>query len=312
MIFLATNLTYFMANAFLDPRSNYLGRRPPIPEEQVTATLAKYNLNDKEPILERWWNWLTDIFTSWNWGMSPTGVSVNSEVGYRVMTSAQLMLGATLMAAILGVAIGVFTASRQYSWADRFFQGLGIISMNTHTVVASLVLVLAALKINAMAGTTVFFVTGSGTTGATGFDWFVDKVQHLTLPTLSLIFISYAGYHFTQRSLLLDNLEADYVRTVRAKGLTRSQAIRKHALRTSIIPVATSFAFSIPGIFTGAVITESVFAWKGMGQYFIQTITQNDIHGVVAVAAFSALMTAIGAILSDILVVFLDPRVRVS
>lgn len=140
----------------------------------------------------------------------------------------------------------------------------------------------------------------------------VDFGQHLILPTLALLIISYAGYHFMQRTLLLDNLNADYVRTARAKGLTKAQAVRKHALRTSLIPVATSVAFSVPGIFTGAVMTERIFAWNGMGQYFIQTISRNDVHGAVAVAAFGAAMTAISAILADLLVVALDPRVRVS
>jgi peptide/nickel transport system permease protein len=78
-----------------------------------------------------------------------------------------------------------------------------------------------------------------------------------------------------------------------------------------LIPVATQVAFSIPGLFTGAVITESIFGWEGMGRYFTRTIATNDIHGVVATAAFGALMTAIGAILADIAVVVLDPRVRV-
>lgn len=115
-----------------------------------------------------------------------------------------------------------------------------------------------------------------------------------------------------QRSLLLDNLNADYVRTARAKGLTRKQAIRRHALRTSAIPVATSVAFSVPGIFTGAVMTEKIFAWNGMGAYFIETISTNDVHGVVAVAAFGAAMTAVSAVLADLVVVALDPRVRVG
>ena len=112
--------------------------------------------------------------------------------------------------------------------------------------------------------------------------------------------------------MLLDNINADYVRTARAKGLTRNQAVRKHALRTSVIPVATTVAFSIPGIFTGAIMTETIFGWNGMGKYFVETLNNNDIHGVVAVAAFGALMTAVGAILSDIFVVILDPRVRVN
>lgn len=102
------------------------------------------------------------------------------------------------------------------------------------------------------------------------------------------------------------------MRTARAKGLTKAAAIRRHALPTSIIPVATSVAFSIPAIFTGAVISETIFGWEGMGRYFVTTISQNDVHGVVAVAAFGALVTAIGAVLSDAVVAALDPRVRVS
>ena len=106
--------------------------------------------------------------------------------------------------------------------------------------------------------------------------------------------VGYAQYHFLQRSLLLDNINADYVRTARAKGLTKAQAVRKHALRTSLIPVATQVAFTIPTIFTGAILTERIFAWQGMGRYFLDTINNNDINGVVAVAAFGAVLTAIG------------------
>jgi len=124
--------------------------------------------------------------------------------------------------------------------------------------------------------------------------------------------IGYSQYHFLQRSLLLDTINADYVRTARAKGLTKQQAIRRHALRTSLIPVATQVAFTIPTVFTGAILTETIFGWNGMGRYFVDPISKNDLHGTVAIAAFGALLTAIGAILSDIVVVALDPRVRVS
>lgn len=313
MIFVAVNLTYFLANAFLNPRSNYEGRRPPVPEDRIDAILTPLNLNDEEPILQRWWTWLTNIVTRWDWGTSPIGDSVNEQIAYRIWVSAQLLLLATAISVILGIAIGVYTASRQYKTGDRIFQTLSIFTMNIHIVVASIAVVWGAIEINKAAGTNIFYVTGSSSIGVEGFfPTLIDTAQHLVLPTVSLVIISYAGYHFMQRSILLDNIDADYVRTARAKGLTRAQAIRRHALRTSIIPVATSVAFSIPGIFTGAVMTETIFGWQGMGQYFIQTIAKNDIHGVVAVAAFGALMTAIGALLSDLFVVFLDPRVRVN
>ena len=223
------------------------------------------------------------------------------------------MLGATILLTLIGIALGVYSASRQYRVGDRVAQGTSIITMNIPIVVAALGLVLLAIAFNGAVGTTVFYVTGSSTPGVSGFfPTLIDTIQHLTLPTLALVIVGYAQYHFLQRSLLLDNIKSDYVRMARAKGLTKQQAIRKHALRTSLIPVTTQVAFSIPGIFTGAVLTESIFAWKGMGQYFIETISKNDINGVVAVAAFGAVMTAIGAILADVAVVVLDPRVRVS
>ena len=313
MIVLATNITYFLAWLYLDPENNYVGRRPPLSPEQIDALLVPRNLSESVPLIERWWTWLSGIVLRWDWGLGPTGESVNEQVAYRVWVSAELVLGATIITTVLGIALGVYTASRQYKLADRIGQGSSIITMNIPTVVAGFALVLLAINFNNAVGTTVFYVTGSSSQGVEGFfPVLVDVLQHLTLPTLGLVITGYASIHFLQRSLLLDNIKADYVRTARAKGLTKQQAIRKHALRTSLIPVATQVAFTIPLVFTGAVITERIFNWNGMGKYFLDTLNNNDVHGVVAVAAFGALMTAVGAILADVAVVVLDPRVRVS
>lgn len=313
MIAAVTNLTYFLSWGYLDPRANYVGRRPPLTEEQIVGLLRPRNLDDKVPLLERWWGWFSGVVTRWDWGVSPVGQSVNEQVSYRMWVSAELMLGATILLTIVGVGIGVYTASRQYKTADRVWQGISIVTMNIPTVVAALAIVLLAIALNDVLGFRVFYVTGAASSGVDGFfAGIVDTFQHLTLPTLGLVLTGYAQYHFLQRSLLLDNIKTDYVRMARAKGLTKPQAVRRHALRTSLIPVATQVAFSIPAIFTGAILTERIFAWEGMGKYFLDTITKNDIHGVVAIAAFGAFLTAIGAILSDIVVVILDPRVRVS
>lgn len=312
MIVIATNLTYFLANFYLKPRSAYIGRQPPVPEDVATAALAQYNLSDQVPLFARWWTWIQGIVLRWDWGHSPVGESVNDQIAFRIWTSAELVLGATIIATVIGVALGVYTASRQYKLGDRVAQSTSIITLNIPVAVAALGVVILAIKVNQMFGANVFYVVGSGSDNVHGFfPFLVDKAQHLILPTLVLVITSYAGTHFLQRSLLLDTINSDFVRTARAKGLTKAQAIRKHALRTALIPVATQVAFSIPGLFVGAVLTETIFAWEGMGRYFTTTISKNDVHGVVATAAFGALMTAIGALLADIVVVALDPRVRV-
>ncbi|WP_296105431.1 ABC transporter permease [uncultured Corynebacterium sp.] len=313
IIFIATNITFFLATAFLDPKSNYVGRRPPLPEDQIQRTLQPLNLSDNTPLFERWWTWLSNILFHWDWGESPLGESVNQQISFRIWVSAELLLLATVLSVIIGVAIGVYTASNQYKVGDRIWQGISIVTMNLHIVVASIITVAFGLWVNRITGSRIFYVTGASKYGVHGlFPTLLDFLQHVALPTFSLLLVSYAGYHMMQRSLLLDNLNADYVRTARAKGLPRRKAIRKHALRTSIIPVATSVAFSIPGIFTGAIMTEKIFAWQGMGDYFITALSHNDIYGTVAVATFGAFTTAVAAILADITVVILDPRVRVS
>ncbi|MBY0794655.1 ABC transporter permease [Corynebacterium parakroppenstedtii] len=313
IIFIATNITFFLATEFLDPKSNYVGRRPPLPEDQIQRTLQPLNLSDNTPLFERWWTWLSNILFHWDWGESPLGESVNQQISFRIWVSAELLLLATVLSVIIGVAIGVYTASNQYKMGDRIWQGISIVTMNLHIVVASIITVAFGLWVNRITGSRIFYVTGASKYGDHGFfPTLLDFLQHVALPTFSLLLVSYAGYHMMQRSLLLDNLNADYVRTARAKGLPRRKAIRKHALRTSIIPVATSVAFSIPGIFTGAIMTEKIFAWQGMGDYFITALSHNDIYGTVAVAAFGAFTTAVAAILADITVVILDPRVRVS
>lgn len=313
MIVVATNLTYFLANAFLDPRVNYLQLRPPRTDQEIAQALSQYNLDPGTPLVQRWWTWATGIVTRWDWGASPVGDSVNEQVAFRVVMSGQLVFGALVLSILVGVALGVYSAQRQYRLGDRVAQLVSVITLNTPVAVAGLVVVVVAITINQAAGTTLFSVAGAQTPGVTGF-WpvLVDRVQHLVLPTISLLVTSYAGYHMLQRAMLLDVVGSDFVRTARAKGLTRDEAIRRHGLRSSLIPVATQVAFAIPALFTGAVLTEKIFAWQGMGDYLVRTVSENDVHGAVATAAFAALATALGAILADVAVVALDPRVRVS
>lgn len=313
MIVVATNATYFLASWFLDPRSNFKELRPVRSEARIDDALAPYNLDPRVPVVRRWWDWLSSVVTHFDWGSSPTGVSVNGEIGYRSLVSAELVVIATVLSVVIGVSLGVYTASRQYGWADRVSQAFSIAVFNIPTSVAALAVVFVAIWLNQHLGLRFLYVAGENSPNVEGLlPTIGDRFLHLILPTLTLTLMGYVGYHLTQRSLLLDTINADFVRTARATGLTRTQAVRRHALRTALIPTATSVAFSVPAIFTGAVITETIFGWNGMGRYFIQTISRNDVHGTVATAAFAAALTAIGAVLADIATALLDPRVRVS
>ena len=313
MIFVATSLTYFLASAFMSPRSNYESRTPRPPQESIEWALDAANLNDKTPIMERYQKWIGDILTKGDFGKTPTGASVNHEISSRIGASVQLMLLATIISIVVGVSLGVYTAQRQYQWQDRFWSGVASLFMVIPTVVLAILIVFFAIEVNTATGTRIFYVTGlSSYSGSNFFIGLLDFLQHILLPTIVLTIISAVGYHLGQRTYLLDEMHADYVRTARAKGLTKKQAIRKHALRASLIPTAVSVAFSIAGIFTGAVMTEKIFVIHGLGEYFINCINNNNIHGAVAVAAFSGACTLVGALLADLFAAALDPRIKMS
>ncbi|MFE5735932.1 ABC transporter permease [Streptomyces celluloflavus] len=267
MIVIATNATYFLASWFLDPRSYFKELRPVRSEAQIGRALARYNLDPQVPVVRRWWDWFTSVVLDFDWGKSPTGVSVNGEISYRSLVSAELVVIATILSVVIGVTLGVYTAWRQYGWADRVSQAVSIAVFNIPTSVAALAVVFVAIWLNQHAGLHFLYVAGENSPNVEGLlPTIGDRFLHLILPTLTLTLMGYVGYHLTQRSLLLDTINADFVRTARATGLTRAQAIRRHALRTALIPTATSVAFSVPAIFTGAVVTETIFGWNGMGR----------------------------------------------
>ncbi|GAB2463706.1 ABC transporter permease [Xylanimonas ulmi] len=313
MLFLATSLTYFLASFFMDPRSNYLARNPRPPMASINASLTAANINDQTPLLERYWTWLTNIVLHWNWGLSPTQEPVAGAIATRIGASVQLVTLATVLGIVIGVGLGVHTAIRQYQWQDRVFGGISTFFLVVPTAVLALFVVIGAIYLNKALGFRLFYVTGLHSYD--GNNWLLklsDLGQHLILPTIVLTVITAVTYHLTQRTYLLDTMNADYVRTARAKGLPLNVAIRKHALRTSLIPTTVMVAFSIAGVFTGAVITETMFAINGLGKYFITTLVQNDINGSVAIAAFGGACTLVGALAADVAVSWLDPRVRIS
>ncbi|GAA1388775.1 ABC transporter permease [Luteococcus peritonei] len=312
LLFLAVSLAYILASISMDPRNAFDWTNPNLNRDAVNATLTAYNINPDTSALTRYTRWL-GMVSHWDWGMTPKGDSVNELMGTKVWVSLRLVTLGTLLGMVCGVALGAWTAVRQYSWVDRGFSLLALLLISTPTVVLAVVLQMLATQANTMMGYPVFeFIGETGQSDGTTFGRLVDRAQHLLLPTLSLSLMQMAGYSRYQRNLMLDTLGADYVRTARAKGLRKGKAIRHHALRNAIIPMATQLAFSVALVFTGAAMTERIYGWHGMGAYSVDSITAQDINGTVAVVAFSGICVLVGALLSDILIAAIDPRVRAN
>ncbi|MFN8047717.1 MAG: ABC transporter permease [Ancrocorticia sp.] len=320
LLIAAVSMAYMLAGTQLNPRSmlieQELTKGQKVSYEEVVASvdtrLTKWNINPEDSVFTRFWTWLQNIFLRWDWGYSPRGESVTEEIGRRAMVSLQLVVLGFIIGILVGIALGAWTAMRQYTASDRVATAISIIVLSTPTVVIAVFLQIGVTKLNQELGFQLInFVGQRSAIQPDGMlPQLLDRLNHLILPTISMSLGGIAQYSRYQRNLMLDTLGADYVRTARAKGLRYGKAVRKHALRTSLIPMTTFTAFGMTTLVLGAAMTEQVFGWQGMGIYSINTISGQDINGTVAVVAFSGVMILAGALLSDILVAVIDPRVR--
>ncbi|MFI7700430.1 ABC transporter permease [Nonomuraea sp. NPDC049480] len=311
LVAIAASLAYMLAASTMNPRATYQARQPPIAESVIDATLDAYNLNDKTPVLVRYGTWAKGVIAG-DFGKTWNGGSVNAEMGRRIFVSLRLLLIGTLVGFALGVAFGALSAVRQYKISDRLIGVSSFVIMALPVFLLATLLAMATYTLNDGLGFTLIEYTGEYNPKLEGWDQFVNRLNHLILPTISLGLGSIAFYSRIQRNMMLDVLGQDFVRTAMAKGLRRRTALIKHALRTALIPSATYFAFAFGTMFTGAIFTEKIFAWHGMGAWLVDAINANDVNSVAAVTLFTAVCVLFAAFLSDLLVAALDPRVRVS
>ena len=313
LLYVAVSLTFFLAATQLNPRALFELRQPPVAPDIIEAQLSQCNLSDSVPLLQRYWSWLTSVVLHGYWGCSPTGADVGEQIATRMWVSLRLLVIGTLLGLVIGVAAGAWTATRQYRVSDRVVTFISLLIISTPAFVIGHLTQIGATWFNNATGTRIFeFIGEYGEVGDYPGAWLVDRLQHLFLPTIVLIVLGAASMSRIQRNLMLDSLGADYVRTARAKGLPMGKAVMKHALRTALIPTGTYVAFSVATMFVGATYTERIFSFPGIGQYGVDTITNRDVNGVVAVTAFAGVCVLVGAVLSDIMVAILDPRVRLQ
>ena len=195
--------------------------------------------------------------------------------------------------------------------SDQLFTLWSLLIISTPTAVIAVVTQILATKANRATGWELFeFLGESGRHSGSWISPFLDRLQHLLLPTLTLTVLGVASFSRYQRNLMLDTLNADYVRTARAKGLRRRTAVFKHALRTALIPTGTLFAIGIPSIFVGATFTEVLFGWHGMGEYFITSITNRDYPVIMGTILLYAVFLVIANLIVDLVYAYLDPRIR--
>jgi peptide/nickel transport system permease protein len=311
LLALASFLTFSLTSLSFKPLDSLMQRNPRPPQAVIDAKATELDLDKPVPI--RYAHWASGVVRG-DFGTTVTGQPVSDELWRRIGVSLRLVVVGSVLGAVIGVLVGAWSAIRQYRLSDRVITTLSLLVLSAPTFVIANLLILGANNVNSVLGVQLFEYIGETSPDVTGGVWnqFVDRAQHLVLPSVTLALGAIAGYSRYQRNAMLDVLSHDFIRTARAKGLTRRRALFKHGLRTALIPMATFFAYGVAGVFTGAVFVEKIFGWHGMGEWVVQGIATQDTNIIAAVAVFTGAVILGAGLLSDVIYAALDPRVRVA
>ncbi|WP_066374422.1 ABC transporter permease [Herbidospora mongoliensis] len=301
LIVVASSLAWLLAAVTLDPRANYAGRTPAPPAGVVDAALSEVNLNDKDPLFDRYLTWVSGVVRG-DFGHTWDGASVGADLAERAGVTLRLVTSGLVVGALLGLTVGTLAAVGHRGWFDRLSGGAVFLLLAVPTIVLANVLIIGTVWFNDTTGTRFLMVSGEYTSGGP-----LDRLRHTVLPALTLALPLAAILSRYQRSAMLDVLDADYVRTARAKGLPRRKVIVNHALRTALIPTMTYLTFTFGALLVGATITETVFGWHGLGQRLISAIVTSDVNTVAGITAVAAVTLVLCAVVADVFQRVLNP-----
>ena len=313
VVLLVLSFGVFMLVALSGDPLAQLRANPQVSPATIAAATAQLHLN--QPLVVRYWSWLTGLLLHGSLGTSYTGQPVGAQIAQRLTVTLKLVVPTVILSVLLGVVIGVVSAVRQYKPVDHISTGLAYLFFSTPVFVLGLLLKdFLAVDLNKAAGHTVLYTVGESSPGINGgANLFVNELQHSVLPVLTLTLVTYATWSRFQRAAMLDVLNADYIRLARAKGLSPRRVLFVHALRNALIPVVTVVAIDFAALVAGAVVTEIVFSWYGMGQYLLNGLTgaeSPDVYAVQGWLMVAGIAVIAFNILADLLYGLLDPRVR--
>lgn len=278
---------------------------PSITVEQQEKLRESYGLNGT--IIEGYFRWMKDALRG-DFGISFTFQKPVIEViKSRMWTSFALSFSAFIIQLLIAIPFGIIAATKQYSRTDYIivFFALAGISLPTFFFAAVLQRIFAmGLKWLPLSG----MVTARE--NYTGFRLTLDIAYHFILPVAVFVISGVGTWLRYVRTNMLEVLNADYVRTARAKGLSERKVIYKHAFRNTLIPIVTFIGGSIPGLFSGAIITEGIFSISGLGKTALDAVNAKDLPFLMGYLMFLAVLTLLGTLISDVLYAVVDPRVR--
>ncbi|QAA30524.1 ABC transporter permease [Clostridium manihotivorum] len=286
---------------------DYIDSNLQLTPQRAHELKALYGLD--KPIPVRYVNWVKDALTG-NLGFSlKYQESVTSLLNKYIWNSFIVAVFTLILSWSIALIIGVFSALKQYSIFDRIVTLAVFASMSFPSFFIGLLMIkffAIDLKLLPVGG---MIDTGSN---YMGFTYVFDVLKHMILPVAILTFLSIGSLTRYFRTGMLDVIRLDFIRTARAKGLKEKTVIFKHALKNAILPAITLLGFELPGLFSGAIITEQIFNWPGVGRVQLEALSYRDYPVLMAFTMFLSFLTILGNFLADILYAAADPRIRLK
>jgi peptide/nickel transport system permease protein len=285
-----------------DPMGEFAAN--PAITEEVRENIRK-SLGLDQPLPVRYGKWLLAFMTG------DMGYSFNSRspvfdlILQRLPTTLWIVGMAYFLGTLLAIPLGILSAVKHYSWLDRVITTFSLLGFSLPTFVTGLLLIIIfSVQLQWLPS----YYTS--TLQITDFQTFIEQIRQSILPVTVLTLYQSAMLMRFVRSSVLEEIPQEYVKTARAKGLSRFQVLKNHIVRNALIPVVTLIALDIPAIFTGALVTEQVFRVPGIGSLLIDSIARSDTPVVMAITFIYAILIVIFNLLADLTYGFLDPRVR--
>lgn len=256
------------------------------------------------PLPQQYLDWLGRLLAG-DWGRSyRDGQPVLDVIASHLGATLELMLSATVLAMSLGTWLGILGAIRRHSIADHAATMGAMIALSIPTFWFGLVVIyIFSVRLDWLPAGNIEDV-GNGS--------LFDHLKHLIEPCIVLALVTLATWSRYMRASMLEVINQDYIRTARAKGLRQTQILVRHAFRNALLPMITVAGLQLPALLTGALVTETVFTWPGMGRLFLDSLNYRDYPVVMGVLMFSAIIVLLGNLAADMLYVVADPRVRVT
>jgi peptide/nickel transport system permease protein len=304
-IVVITFVVYALLWALPEKPYAFLINRPNQSLAQKQAIIARFGAD--KPFIYQYWIFLKNL-THLDLGDSLTQhTTVANAIGLRVGNTAILMISSYIVTLLIAVPIGIISAVRQYSKLDNIVTSLSFVGISLPNFWFGSMLIFAfAVFPHEHGFPTIFPEGGMHSNNATGI---LDLAWHLVLPVVVLAVQGIAQYARYIRSSMLEVLSQDYIRTARAKGLADRRVVLRHALRNSLLPLITLMGLDIPQLFVGAVVTEFVFNWPGMGRLFVDSASSNDYSILLGILLILSIFVVIGNLIADLAYTWADPRI---